>query len=71
MPHTYTIHHSHVELQQIQPDKVVANRINGTPLDDDAIKFINKLDQFGSFRLLYTSAYKVVEEDAPGRHQLL
>ena len=33
--------------------------------------FINKLDQFGSFRLLYTSACEVVEEDAPGGHQLL
>ena len=28
--------------------------------------FVNKLDQFGSYRLLYTSACEVVEEDAPG-----
>ena len=32
--------------------------------------FVDKLDQFGSYRLLYTSACEVVEEDAPGRHQL-
>ena len=32
--------------------------------------FVDKLDQFGSYRLLYASAREVVEEDAPGRHQL-
>ena len=31
--------------------------------------FVDKLDQFGSYRLLYTTAREVVEEDAPGRHQ--
>ena len=32
--------------------------------------FVDKLDQFGCYRWLYTSAREVVEEDAPGRHQL-
>ena len=34
------------------------------------MQFVDKLDQFGSYRLLYTSACEVVEEDAPDRHQL-
>ena len=32
--------------------------------------FVDKLDQFGCYRLLYTSAREVVEEDVPGHHQL-